>query len=100
MRLAEYCVYCYNGLNRTYYRKSKDFILTKNYYRCEKCGRRRRLVILPLFYHMHSSDFLIYDWRSIATTKYFVIICFYLPLNIVVWTYRFLKKQILKKDIQ
>lgn len=100
MRWAEYCVYCYNGVNRTYYRKSKDFILTKKYHKCEICGRRRRLVVMSLFYHMQPSDYLIYDPRLASALECFSIIYFYIPLNIVVWTYRFFKKYILKKDIQ
>jgi|GEM_PF-3817641 len=98
MRWAEYCVYCYNGVNKTYYRKSKDFILTKKYHKCEKCGKQRRLVLTPLFFYMSPSDSNSYRWRSIWTFKCFSFLYFYLPLNIVVRIYRLFKKHILKKD--
>ena len=100
MRRAGYCVYCYNGVNKTYYRKSKDFILTKKYHKCELCGKRRRLVIMALFCHMNPHEFPAYYPLSINPLVCISIIYFYIPLNIVVWTYRFFKKYILKKDIQ
>lgn len=90
--MAKYCVYCYNGIHKTYYRKSKDFILTKDYHKCEVCGRQRRLVIISLFQHI--------DWTRIVCLHPGVRdgvelsndLFFYIPLNIVVRSYRLIKK--------
>lgn len=100
MRWAEYCVYCYNGVNKTYYRKSKDFILTKKYHICEMCGKQRRLVLTPLFCHSKPYDYPIYNQRLNNALNGFSTIYFYLPLNLIVRTYRLFKKHILKKDIK
>ncbi len=90
--MAQYCVYCYNGIHKTYYRKSKDFILTKDYHKCAGCGRQRRLVEMQLFPHgnpmKNSYPYNVYVSSSID----FFIGLYYLLLNIVVRSYRLIKK--------
>ncbi len=84
--MAQYCVYCYNGIHKTYCRKSKDFVLTKDYRKCAGCGRQRHLVVVRLFPHIdHSSPFY-YCFNLRECVEFYGVLFFYLPLNVTVWT--------------
>ena len=98
--MGKYCVYCFNGIHKTYYRKSKDFILTKDYRVCEKCGRRRRLVEVSLFPIPYQSDSTFSNATTELSFMFWSDVLYYIPLNIVVRSYRFFKKCFSKKDVQ
>ncbi len=95
--MAKYCVYCYNGIHKTYYRTSNDFILTKDYRKCAICERQRRLVIMPLFANFDCSDILSCHARRIEGPLNAIFSLPFLPLQIIVWAYK--KTKANKKDI-
>ncbi len=88
--MSQYCVYCYNGIHKTYYRKSKDFVLTKDYHKCAGCGRQRRLVEMQLFPSAPTPKVIHNVFSDMADN--FWIDLYYLLLNIVVRSYRLIKK--------
>lgn len=90
--MARYCVYCYNGIHNIYYhRKSKDFILTKDYRRCAKCGKLRRLVIIRLFAHFDYQSAIYYRRDMVNSHLLMSELFFYLPIRVVLWIYRRIK---------
>ena len=97
--MAKYCVYCYNGIhNIYYYRKSKDFILTKDYRKCAQCGKFRRLVIIRLFPHFDYQGAVIYRRDIVNFQLLYSELFFYLPIRIIRRIYRYIRKRRLEKN--
>ena len=81
--MAEICLDCWNKMNEANYNKRK-YIISKDLDLCEECGEWKHVIIMERkAYYMRKFRHIIFPFRIIFYTLYFILRLLLLPYLIL-----------------
>lgn len=63
--MADFCLECWNKLNKTDYKPS-EYILSKERYFCEECNEFKNVIVVERkYYYLHKFRYLLFPFKII-----------------------------------